>query len=113
MPDASEAERYPLHVKMAAIPESDRQALGQFLEWLDSEGLHFCKEVKTRDVDGYDVWDFEEVWDNFYGDKKINVILGKYYEVDYDELQKEKELMLLEVRMQSTLRDIEKAGEDA
>jgi hypothetical protein len=43
------AARYPEHTKMDEIPTSDRDAIGGFIEWLDSHGFHICKWQEAGD----------------------------------------------------------------
>jgi hypothetical protein len=41
--DQQLAAKYPEHMKLEAIPQSDRDAIGQFIEWLDSRGYAIAR----------------------------------------------------------------------
>lgn len=42
-----EAAKYPQHAKLDKIPEDDRNAIGEFLEWLGSQGYTICRWQKA------------------------------------------------------------------
>lgn len=103
--------KYPFHEKMADIPENERQALGDFLLWLHSGDYTICVEKVYEGRDG-PMSEFVDAFPYDHGTKLINKILGLYYMIDYDGLQREKEQMYQELRVRNTLADIEKIGEE-
>lgn len=91
--------RYPLHEKLQAIPDAERNILGSFLDWLLRESRYHVYEAgyKAR-LHG--------------GPTAIIRIMGEYYDISPDGLAAEKDRMLAEIRVRNTLADIEKLGTD-
>lgn len=80
---------YPELEKMkAARPRS--QIIGEFLEWLDEQGIRLMTPlmVGDRQVRG----EYELI----HSSKEA--LLAKYFEIDMDEVEKERQLLLEEIR---------------
>ena len=75
--------KYPEHQKLSEV-HNDSQKIGAFLEWLESKGYTLCTLTK------YD--DFMPIH------KRIEEILGEYFEIDLDKIEDEKVAMLEECR---------------
>ena len=74
-------KKYPEHAKLRKIHDKS-QAIGEFLE-----------------LSGYELWEYKEDTDEFEPVPwQIEVILAKYFEIDLDALEQEKQTMLEELR---------------
>ena len=99
---------YPEHDKLAVIAERS-QEIGDFLEWLDSQGLVVCRWHETYveemdDPDGksffnpsgkirhYDPAGYRPANEN------TEKLLAQYSEIDLDVLEQEKRTMLAKLR---------------
>lgn len=69
---------YPEHDKMHGVVEAS-QAIGEFMEWLGSEGIHFATEENGRYLPTH---------------LNIQTVLAQYFEIDLDEIEREKRRML-------------------
>lgn len=74
---------FPQHEKLKSI-QKESQALGQFLDWLNSEGIALC-QLGERDH-------FFPIY------KRTEVILANYFDIDLDLLEQEKLEMLKQLR---------------
>lgn len=81
-----ELQLYPEHEKLKAIPKNERDAVGEFIEWLSGNY-------------GYLVT---------YGEREapilVEQLMAEYYEIDLDKLEEEKVLMLEHLRMHNEKR---------
>jgi len=74
--------KYPEHEKMHSVKEKS-QAIGEFLEQIQSEGLVICDY-------------HEHEWSPI--SKGIEQILADYFEIDLNKIEREKRQMLDEMR---------------
>jgi len=88
---------YPEHDKLQERAEEHR-AIAEFLEWLEEHPKYHLAEYfpdpragKFRD---------RSEWRSGIGDLNTARLLGEYFDVDYNELQAEKDRMLAEIRNQ-------------
>jgi hypothetical protein len=80
--------KYKEHEKLAEVKD-ESQAIGAFLEWLEGEGLSICRWREFRNGRN------ELEGTGFFPDRgPINDILARYFEIDQDELDREKRMML-------------------
>lgn len=97
---------YPEHDKLHAIHERS-QAIGEFLEWLNSEGVFLCREHEhTSDcyAEGDDIWD--DIWitcDYRSGEMVSDCVsiekrLAAYFDIDLKKIAEEKDQMLDAIR---------------
>jgi hypothetical protein len=78
---------YPEHNKLKAIREKS-QAVGEFLDWLPEEGITLCS--------------FSDENEHYYPCQlTIQQLLAKYFQIDLEVLEKEKQHMLEEIRAQN------------
>lgn len=73
--------------KMLEVKEASHQ-IGQFLEWLQEEGYVLGKYIDGSDYDPYLVPTYEP----------IEKLLAKYFDIDLDATEKEKRLILEQLR---------------
>jgi hypothetical protein len=73
---------YPEHQKLAQVKDTS-QKLGEFLEWLDSQGLYICEAGDRGDAYAY-----------LRSTLNIEGILAKYFEIDRKKIDDEKDWML-------------------
>jgi len=76
---------YPEHEKLKNV-KNESETIGQFLEW---------QKTKNRDLCTFDSR-FDEFTPTFHG--SIEKILGEYFEIDLQKLEKEKLQMIKELR---------------
>lgn len=115
---------YPQHNKLEAVREQS-QAIGEFLEWLDSEGvsLHVWGKLQREQqcMDRTPMWHREQAekdaeWVHFscgtrdgyyltwiedwkpFEPRGLRERLAEFFGIDYEALHREKEEMLREVR---------------
>jgi len=83
-----EPKEYPEHAKLTAIKDKS-QAIGLFLEWLPEQGITLCSfvgEDKTSHA-------------HYYPCQKTTLqLLSKYFEIDLEVLENEKQQMLEALR---------------
>lgn len=116
---------YPQHAKMDTIPQSDRDAIGSFLEWLSSKGYTICQwrdegnngkpamipateeqlDAIANELGHGFIWNRAlqrgvtnpeyEFWpEGFYPVRNsIERWLAQFYEIDLDEMNREKQRM--------------------
>jgi hypothetical protein len=78
---------YPEHEKLAAIQDKS-QAIGEFLEWLNSDGVRLSR------------WDERPGWDMLQPDTEgTTAILARYFGIDIKRLDDEKRKMLESVKL--------------
>lgn len=106
---------YPMHEKLEKLG-GDNQTIGQFIEWLQEQQW----EIVARDEDGYMSLPYRDddaivyEWIDFaYRPVGLSTegILERYFDIDRQELMREKDRMLAEIRDQDEHRAI--VGEDA
>lgn len=76
---------YPEHEKLALIKDQS-QAIGEFIEWLRDQGVHF---VTYGGTDG----DYPIMWRT-----DITGILADFFDIDQDKIELEKRAMLGSMR---------------
>lgn len=81
--DAAFARKYPLHVELKSR-EAERQAVANFLDWLDEHDLTICGQASNGDY-------YPD-----YADKARRI--GEFLEIDPQDLDAEKCAMLAELR---------------
>ena len=90
-------DRFPQHKKLDQV-QDESQTLGLFLEVLSHQYTlcEYRELEKFFDEDG----NLEGYTESGYYPirKPIERILAEYYEIDYDELMREKDLMLEDIR---------------
>jgi 2C-methyl-D-erythritol 2,4-cyclodiphosphate synthase len=79
--------KYPEHDKLHAVVDRS-QEVGQFLEWMQEQGWHFCKSVK------YDEFDEPQLAIQYLN---ITKTLAEYFHIDLDKIEAEKRAMLDEL----------------
>ena len=86
MSEPVQAPRYPEHEKLAKI-SGKSQAVGEFLEWASSQGLHLCEPI-PESLHGY------------YGPTNRSVLdlLAEFFGIDQDKIEAEKRAMLAYLR---------------
>lgn len=92
-------DHYPEHGKLRRVNRTSNK-IGQFLEWLQLDrGLVIAERrlVDWEDEDGVPV---EEVL--FTADVTITKLLAEYFEIDLDEIEREKRAMLQACRDRSS-----------
>lgn len=78
---------YPEHEKLHKISDQS-QAIGEFLDWLEDEknvylGYTHIIDTPWSDEERFDLW--------HYNTQKL---LAEFFDIDYDKLQAEKDIML-------------------
>lgn len=84
---------YPEHDKLQKAREELRtQEIGEFVEWLESEGYRICERVTYETLGGFQTTEFLPM--------RISLtdVLAKYAEVDMAVIEREKRQMLDELR---------------
>jgi hypothetical protein len=76
-------DKYPEHTKLKAI-QKQSQAVGEFLEWLNSEGFWICKRGPR-----------DEYWPT---SRRMQSLLAEHFEIDENKIDAEKEAMIEECR---------------
>jgi hypothetical protein len=75
---------YPEHIKLHAVRDKS-QAIGEFLEWLNSKGIVLC--CKEEKGDGFCMTNTTN-----------NEYLAEFLEINLEILEKEKTIMLEKIR---------------
>lgn len=80
---------YPEHEKLKKVKHTS-QAIGEFLEWLSTQGLTVCETYRNPDSlrDG----------EYFPATSSTNALLARFFEIDLEKIEKEKQAMLEEMR---------------
>lgn len=76
--------KYPEHEKMKSV-KTQSQAIGEFVEWLEGEGIFLARYREGRD----------------YMDtvpERIESLLARHFEIDLKKIDAEKDAMLDEMR---------------
>lgn len=84
-----DAELYPESAKLLAVKD-ESQAIGEFLEWLQSQGVVLC-EIQP---------DSDRFWPI---NKSFTTLLAEYFEIDL--MAKEKEVRAMLEAYQASQRD--------
>lgn len=92
-------EEYPEHEKLQLIKDKS-QLLGCFIEWLQ-ERYYLCKYRESHN-EGYH-WVPAEY---YLAHIDIQRLLAEYFDINYDELMKEKEEMYNKLREQANGRKV-------
>lgn len=77
---------YPEHDKLKAIQPLS-QSIGEFLEWLSSEGMSICRYEESSEYRGY-----------FPVRSSRDQLLAEHFEIDLNKLEAEKRQLLDEQR---------------
>jgi hypothetical protein len=72
---------YPEHAKLASIPEPVRQAVGDFIGWLDEESLTLCTFHSRHE-------EFTPAW------RSRESLMAAFFEIDMAKVEDEKRAML-------------------
>lgn len=83
-----EVQPYPEHLKMRAV-HSTSQEISEFLEWLQSEGIHLAEYDDKAHLHSSGLWPHQEAW---------NSLLARYFNIDLDKIEQEKREMLDHLR---------------
>lgn len=84
---AETASQYPMSEKLAGVADQSRQ-IGEFLDWLESKGMTISEFVQ---YEGYSEPRLEPVSTGF------ERLLADYFELDLNELEKERRRILAEL----------------
>jgi len=76
---------YPEHDKLSAVRERS-QAIGEFIEWLPSKGLHLAEFVEDSDPLNDGVL--------MLAHRPIVELLAEFFEIDLNKIEQEKRAML-------------------
>jgi hypothetical protein len=76
---------YPEHEKLAAIPEPIRQTVGDFIGWLEEQGMTLCTFDNRRE-------EFYPAW------RSRENLMAAFFEIDMDMIEDEKRAMLDAIR---------------
>jgi len=82
-PSTTSDPQYPIHEKLQAV-QAESQVIGEFLEWLESQGVHLAVYYEERGLSP--------------DRRSIQTVLADYYDIDLDGLEAEKKNMLEKVR---------------
>ena len=98
MPDLKEL--YPEHMKMKAV-KSESQAIGAFLDWLSEEEHPDREGTKYSLRLAYYPWASNEMcsWD-----ERIEKILARYFDIDLETIEAEKQAMLEAIRAENATK---------
>jgi len=88
MSDTSELD------KMHAVKDRS-QAIGEFLDWLEQDGIMLCKWHERNDEDESDYSGYMNVHES------IEKMLARYFEIDLNKVEEEKRKILDELRKQN------------
>ncbi len=92
-------QQYPEHEKLHAVKERS-QAIGEFLEWLGTNGFHLAKWMKVCAPDG-SAGECDEVDQLVQQSFNIENLLAEYFQIDLAKLEQEKRAMLEQIRKQN------------
>lgn len=81
---------YPEHAKLALFKDQS-QTVGEFLEWLNSEGIWLARYHKGGDL-------LHPI------NERSQALLAKYFDIDEDKLEQEKCAMIDHCRLQNATR---------
>lgn len=93
--------QYPECEKMKAVHEQS-QAIGQFLEWLEGQGMSVCQRHEHSHDNGcYEAGKLEcgldeDTYYPIYD--SIEKILARHFDIDLDKVEAEKQAMLASIR---------------
>jgi len=79
---------HPEHEKLATIQDKS-QVIGEFLEWLPTQGVHLCTFHYQDDR-------YRTIYSS------ITQLLAKFFDIDLDKLETEKRAMLDHLRQKNT-----------
>ena len=110
---------WPQHKKLAAIPDDERQAVGDFIEWFKSRGYELAEWTEAEQA-GIENHCKSCTNDDCMGNEGTEVmvpahaphmrttqsILATYYGVSENELEREKRLMLAGLRLRDHQREV-------
>jgi len=90
-------EKFPEHEKLKKIKDKS-QVIGDFMSWLnDIKKLYLCTCTDVAELDGQDDYgDLEEVF--WPAHRDVTKLLGEYFDIDLNKLEKEKVKMLDQIR---------------
>jgi hypothetical protein len=90
---------YPEHDKLALIKDQS-QAIGEFIEWLERDGIHLASRYCLRDDRHPDWCENGCEWSTYMLPigKSISTLLAKFFKIDQDTLEREKRAMLASIR---------------
>jgi hypothetical protein len=80
---------YPEHDKLAAVQRKS-QAIGEFLDWLNEQGILMAKY-------GLDADDPDTLYPTHEG---ITPVLARYFDIDLNLIETEKQAMLASIRQE-------------
>lgn len=85
MSEAKTIDPYPEHTKLRAVKDRS-QCVGEFIEWLDEQGIFLAEYWGGRDRTLYRAHESRDS------------LLARFFEIDRDRLEEEKRAMLEECR---------------
>lgn len=84
------------------------QQLGGFLDWLlNTKGLQICRYSHDGSLRDPDTFHFHEVPIFVPQHRSVNQWLAEYLDIDLEEMDRERMNVLVSVRLQNTIRDLE------
>jgi hypothetical protein len=94
---------YPEHEKLKKISDKS-QTVGDFLEWLNSQGLHLCEWVDSR---------YAGEGEFSSANKNTDDLLAEFFEIDQAKLEEEKRELIQEARRRNIkVAENQRDGED-
>lgn len=82
--------KYPEHEKLKLVKDKS-QAIGEFLEWLQQQGILLCTERPGADEDGY-----QDAYRHHH--ESTENLLARFFNIDLTKIEAEKREMLDEMR---------------
>jgi len=80
---------YPEHEKLHKV-KRESQAIGEFIEWLNGQGVHLCRIPPEFDHTYYPIH------------RSIEELLAEHFGINLDEIEREKRHMLDEIQAANT-----------
>lgn len=77
---------YPEHDKLRAVNDRS-QVVGEFLDWLDGEGIRLARATETG------------LYDWILVRESPRELIAKFFEIDLNQIEREKRMMLAEQRL--------------
>lgn len=92
---------YPEHDKLSKVKD-ESQTCGEFIEWLGNEKSIYLGNTR----------EFDDVGERFttIGIPPIQQLLAEFFDIDYDELMREKDQMLRDIRVNHDQRELDEAA---
>lgn len=93
--------KYPEHERLRTVREQS-QAIGEFIDWLETEGIHLAWYPCLNETRGHDhVAHPDECVESMYlylVHDRPDRLIAKFFDIDLDKIEAEKRAMLDEIR---------------